>query len=199
MVPPNAEGFVEAARAVRAGEVVAYPTETVYGLGVDPFSDEAVRRLFAVKGRDPSKPVLVIVADVEQLKRVTEYVSDLAWVYVRAFWPGPLSLLLPKAGALAEALTAGQEKVCVRCPGSALARRLCRAVGFAITSSSANLSGEPPARSLDALDLPGVSIGIDGGLLADSAPSTVFDPDTGHILREGAISEARVKAAWQRT
>ncbi len=194
ILTPTPEGIASAASAIRSGEIVAYPTETVYGLGADPFSDAAVRRLFEIKARDERKPVLLIVADFDQLTRVAPLMSEKAWAYARAFWPGPLSLLLPKSAALPEVLTAGSDKVCVRCPACLESRRLCRAVGSAITSSSANRSGEPPARSLDQLDLPGVAVGLDGGALAPSAPSTVFDPDLGEVLREGAISKARLSA-----
>ncbi|MDQ1257876.1 MAG: L-threonylcarbamoyladenylate synthase, partial [Candidatus Hydrogenedentes bacterium] len=117
-----------------------------------------------------------------------------ARAYAEAFWPGPLSLLLPKAPGLPDALTAGRGEVCVRCPGLDTARALCRAAGSALTSTSANRSGQSPARSLDELDLPGVSIAIDGGTLPPSPPSTVFDPETCRILREGVISEAQLRA-----
>jgi len=193
-LPATPEGIARAARAVRDGVVVAYPTETVYGLGADPFSDAAVHRLFEVKRRDPGNPVLLIVADLDQLERVVARVSDKARAYAEAFWPGPLSLLLPKAEALADAVTAGRDKVCVRCPASATARSLCEAVGSAVTSTSANRSGEPPARSLADVGLRGVAFGVDGGLLAPSLPSTVFDPDLGQVLREGVISSAQLAA-----
>jgi L-threonylcarbamoyladenylate synthase len=192
IVPPTAEGIAAAAAAIRAGKVVAYPTETVYGLAVDPFLETAIERLFEAKARDRGKPVLLIVADLDQLARVTTGLSEKARTYARAFWPGPLSLLLPKAPALPDALTAGSDKVCVRCPAHETARRLCQAVGGAITSSSANWSGQPPVLTLAELDLPGVTLAIDGGALAPSAPSTVFDPDLGILLREGVITKTQL-------
>lgn len=194
VVPASLEGIAAAAQAIRSGEVVAYPTETVYGLGVDPFSEAAVRRLFEVKQRDRGKPVLLIVADFDQLAEVTSRISDKARAYAQAFWPGPLSLLLPRSATLAEAVTAGSTKVCVRCPGSAAARQLCEAVGSAITSTSANRSGRPPISCLDELDLRGVGLGVDGGVLESGVPSTVFDPDTGEILRAGVITRVQLDA-----
>lgn len=194
IVPPTAEGLASAAAAIRAGEVVAYPTETVYGLAVDPFSEAAIARLFAVKERDRGKPLLLIVAGVDQLSRVAAEFSERAQAYARAFWPGPLSLLLPKSSAIPDILTAGGAKICVRCPACDIARALCREAGGAVTSSSANLSGEEPVLSLSSLHLPGVAIGIDGGTLPPSAPSTVFDPELGIVLREGAISRAQLDA-----
>jgi len=194
IVPPTDEGLAQAADAIRAGHVVAYPTETVYGLAVDPFNTDAVERLFRVKGRDRGNPVLLIVGGLYQLPCVTRGLSDAARAYADAFWPGPLSLLLPRADALPDSVTAGSENVCIRCPACSIARGLCRAVGGPITSSSANASGQPPARAVADLDLPGVALAIDGGLLPPSPPSTVFDPDTGSVLRPGAIPEERLRA-----
>jgi L-threonylcarbamoyladenylate synthase len=196
IVPAAAEGIALAAEAIRRGEIAAYPTETVYGLGADPFSESALMHLFEIKGRDAQNPILLIVAGLDQLEGVAGPLSDRARAYAEAFWPGPLSLLLPKAPGLPDALTAGRGEVCVRCPGLETARALCRAAGSALTSTSANRSGQAPARSLDELDLPGVVIAIDGGLLPPSSPSTVFDPESGRILREGAISEAQLRALF---
>jgi L-threonylcarbamoyladenylate synthase len=181
-----------AAEAIQTGEVVAYPTETVYGLGVNPFNVDAIERLFAAKERDAGKPVLLIVADMDQLAEVIAKHEEQSLRYAEAFWPGPLSLLFQKSERVPDAITAGSGKVCVRCPSCEVARRLCRAVGHAITSTSANLSGEPPARSLAGLDLPGVAVAIDGGTLQPSPPSTVFDPETRCVLREGTIAEERL-------
>jgi L-threonylcarbamoyladenylate synthase len=189
-VPSTPEGIMTAAEAIRAGEIAAYPTESMYGLGVDPFSETAIRKLQTVKQRRPDHPILVIVAGEEQLHDVAAEITPNAAAYMERFWPGPLSLLFPNAPGLPKALTGGRETVCARCPACKTARDLCRAVGHAITSSSANFSGQVPARSLDELCLPGVAVGIDGGTLKAAPPSTVFDPDRGEILREGAISRA---------
>jgi L-threonylcarbamoyladenylate synthase len=188
IVQPSPKGIADAARALVSGAIIAYPTETVYGLGVDPFSDDALGLLFSAKGRDEGNPILLIVADLEQLNGVVSAVSERARAFADAFWPGPLSLLLPKSNRLPDRLTAGKPLVCVRCPACPVARSLCQAVGGAITSTSANRSGHAPARSLAEIDLPGVAIGIDGGVLAPSPPSTVFDPETGQVLRAGTVS-----------
>lgn len=193
-VEATLEGIAEAAASIQAGRVVAYPTETVYGLGVDPFSRAALEHLFAVKGRDPDNPVLVIVASPEDVYTVAGEVSPRAWAYIRAYWPGPLSLLLPKGPNLPKEVTAGRAKVCVRCSAGRIARELCRAVGGPITSTSANPSGLPPARSLSEIQLEGVALGVDGGTLPPSLPSTVFDPDLNEVLREGVVPTAELKA-----
>ena len=177
-----------AAAALRRGEVIVYPTETVYGLGADPFSEQAVRRLYAIKERDGANPVLLIVDGMDQLGEVVREVSAAAAAYAQRFWPGPLSMLFPKSPRLPDVLTGGQDKICVRWTSHPVARMLCREVGHAITSTSANISGQPPARSPAEVKLEGLGAMIDGGVLPPSAPSTVFDPETGRILREGAVS-----------
>ncbi len=193
-LPPTPAGIARAAEVIRAGGVVAYPTETVYGLAVNPFCAEAVERLFAVKERDPRNPVLLIVADSIQLAEVVAEVTPAAAACIARFWPGPLSLLFPKSPRLPLNLTAGHAKVCVRQTSCETARALCLAAGCALTSSSANLSGRPPARTADEAALPGVDVLLDAGELAPSTPSTVFDPDTATVLREGVVPMATLSS-----
>ncbi|MBX7259548.1 MAG: threonylcarbamoyl-AMP synthase [Candidatus Hydrogenedentes bacterium] len=193
VVPPNESGYAQAAAAIRNGEIVAYPTETVYGLGVDPFNEDALAKLFRVKGRDASAPILLIVDSPERLEAICLDVSHNALACMRQFWPGPLSLLLPKKPILPDSLTAGSSKVCVRCPGAETARAFCSKAGGIITSTSANLSGQPPATSLAGITLEGIAMAIDGGALPPSPPSTVFDPDQGVIIRHGAIADDDLK------
>ena len=195
MLSPSGDALRRAAEALRAGEVVAYPTETVYGLGVDPFQPEALERLFEVKGRETSNAILVIVSGADQLHRVAEKISERAKRYMDAFWPGPLSLLFPRHPALPEAVAPGRDTICVRCPGSPWARGLCEAFGGPVTSTSANRSGEPPVHRLEELKLEGVSIGIDDGPIGDGIPSTILDPESGTVLREGAITEDALRRA----
>jgi L-threonylcarbamoyladenylate synthase len=188
--------IARAVAALRDGQVIAYPTETVYGLGNDPFNEEAMERLFAAKGRDRSNPALLIVASPEQLSGVVGQTNERAQRLMEAFWPGPVSILLPRHPALPESVTAGSDKVCVRCPGLPWARALCEAFGGPVTSTSANRSGEPPVQSLADLDLPGVALAFDAGVLGDTPPSTIVDGETGNILREGAVSGLQIAAVW---
>ncbi len=188
------ESIEHAARLLHAGEVVAYPTETLYGLAVDPFNPDALARLFSAKGRAREKAILLIVGGAAHLDRVTTGISPQAQAYMDAVWPGPLSLLLPKHPDLPEALAPGLDRICVRCPGSAVARALCDAFGGPITSTSANASGEAPVQRLTDLMLPDIALGLDGGVLGNSKPSTIVDAETGEVLREGAIGGARLVA-----
>ena len=194
ILPSTPENLSEAGELLFDGNVVAYPTETVYGLAVDPFREDAVARLFHAKGRSDDKPILLIIDDEDDLFDVVSEVSDRAAAYIEAFWPGPLTLLLPKHRDLPACVTAGQPKVAVRCPDCLIARDLCKAYGGPLTSSSANRSGERPARSAAEVNLPEVALAIDGGALPECLPSTLFDPDEGRILRAGPITEEQLRA-----
>ena len=195
VVAPDETGLKEAAAAIQRGEIVAYPTETVYGLGVDPFQDAAIERLYAAKARSAKSPVLLIVGDFSQLDDVVGPISDQARKYMEIFWPGPLTLILPASPKLSRLLNAGAGRIGVRMPACEIARSLCIAAGRAITSTSANISGQPAALSVAGLDVPNVSVAVDGGILDHSATSTVFDPDSGVVYREGVIAAAHLVAA----
>jgi L-threonylcarbamoyladenylate synthase len=193
VVPTNPEGIARAADALRAGGVVAYPTETVYGLGVDPFNEAAVQKLFAMKGRADGHPVLLIVADEAQLLRAVRQVSARAQTFIDAFWPGPLSLLFPKAPGVVPSVCGASKMVCARQPASPTARSLCGAFGNAVTSTSANQSGAPAARSLAEIELEGIAVCIDGGEVTGGGVSTVYDPERDQILREGKITAEELR------
>ena len=152
IVAPDDEGIGKAASAVARGEVVVYPTETVYGLAVDPHDDTAVARLFEVKGRPADVPVLVLVSSLDALAGIVGQVSDRAQSMMDAFWPGPISLVLPSAKNLSPALTAGSDKICVRLAAHPIAKALCDASGGVITSTSANATGQPAALSVHELE-----------------------------------------------
>ena len=187
ILPAQLRGFQDAAEIIRQDGIVAYPTETVYGLAVDPFSGAALERLLDAKGRDASKGILLIVADSNQLGHVARDVPDEAIPLIEAFWPGPLTLLFPATAEVPDVLLGPSGKVAVRCPGHAAARELCAVFGGPLTSTSANRSGAPPATCAEAIDLPGVGAVLNGGMLPSAQPSTLADPETGTILREGAI------------
>ena len=194
VVFPTAEGIAEAVAALRNGEGVLYPTETLYGLGFDPFSEAALDKLYETKKRDPAEPVLLVIASVEQLGPLVEEVSNKASAFMNTFWPGPLSLVFNKSEALPSRVCGGRQTVCVRWTSSSIAQQLCVAFGGAVTSTSANRAGEPPARTVAEADIEGIAIGIDAGILDGSLPSTVLDPETGTIFREGAVSKEAIEA-----
>lgn len=194
IVPPTPAGLKAAADALRRGEIVAYPTETVYGLGVDPFNEAALRRLYTAKGRDPSNPVLLIIGALEQLDDVVAAVSSKARAYADAFWPGPLSILFPASERLPSLVQSAGNRVCVRWTSNPIAAKLCMAFGGAIVSTSANASGDAPARTPQHVPPEAIAVCLDGGALPPSPPSTIVNPETGAILREGAIPRAQLES-----
>lgn len=194
LLPLSEAGIAVAAQALAAGEVVAHPTETVYGLAVDPWNPDALERLIAAKGRGAAKGLLLIAADRGQVERAARIPPE-AERYIGAFWPGPLTLILPKCEALPDLAAGGRDTIGVRIPGCAAARRLCAAFGRPITSTSANRSGDPPARRIKEIALEGVAYALDGGALdALALPSTLLDPLTGEVLREGAVPREQLAA-----
>lgn len=188
-----------AAEVLRRGGVVAYPTETFYGLGALARDGAAVRRLAAAKGRPDGKPLPLVAADRAQVEEVAE-VDAAAARLAGAFWPGPLTLVLAARPGLAEAITAGTGTVGVRIPGSEIARALARAAGGALVSTSANPSGEPPPARAEELSaalrgrLDGV---LDAGPTPGGMPSTVVVLQGGQarLVREGAVPFRDVLAA----
>lgn len=193
-VPNSAEGIAVAVDALRRGQVVAYPTETFYGLAVDPFSVEALEALYRLKDRDPEKPISLLIGAYEQLHAVVRDVSVQAERVARAFWPGPLSLLLPRAPELPRELCKGRNLVSVRWSPAPAACALSLGFGAAITATSANVAAEAPACELNAIGIDGIAVGIDGGRLEGVSPSTVLNPDSGEIVRAGAVSREELEA-----
>jgi L-threonylcarbamoyladenylate synthase len=196
---PDAEGIARAARLLAAGALVAFPTETVYGLGADARSDLAVARIFEAKGRPSFNPLIVHLSDlaaVETVAHLTPRARDLG----QAFWPGPLTLVLPvRDGAVSPLVTAGLPTVAVRVPAHPLAQALLRAFGGPIAAPSANPSGRvSPTRADHVLDgLAGrIAAVLDGGPCAVGVESTILqaDPDP-VLLRPGGLPVEALEAA----
>ena len=180
------------AAVIGAGGIAAIPTETSYGLAVDPFNDLALRRLFEIKRRPLSKPVLVLIDDQSELKRLTRDVPDIYKPIISQYWPGPLTMIFPALDTLPELLTAGTGTIGVRVTSNQIAADICRSAGGTITATSANLSGQRSARSADEiLDYFNslIDIVVDGGELEDSPGSSIIGHDRGGLtsIREGAI------------
>ncbi|MBB6669929.1 L-threonylcarbamoyladenylate synthase [Cohnella nanjingensis] len=194
-------GLIEAASALAAGGVVAFPTETVYGLGGDARSTEAVERIFAAKGRPSDNPLIVHLADAAGLDGLAAGVSSLERKLMAAFWPGPLTFVLPALpGAVSPRVTAGLDTVAVRVPAHETARRLIAAAGCPIAAPSANRSGRPsPTLARHVLDdLDGRIDGVlDGGPTGVGLESTVVRVmgDVVHVLRPGGVTAEQLRAA----
>jgi L-threonylcarbamoyladenylate synthase len=184
-----------AAELIRDGLVVAYPTDTLYGLAVDPRNSDAVRRLFALKGRPETSALTLIAADAAQAVlagEMTVHADRLA----AQWWPGPLTIVVPARAELSAESLAGGRTVGVRVPDQSIARALAAAVGFCITATSANRSGEPAASAAAAVAdaLPEVDAILDGGPSRGGPPSTIVDAATGDVtlIRAGAVPWDRV-------
>jgi L-threonylcarbamoyladenylate synthase len=193
----RAEGLAAAARAVRAGRLVVLPTDTVYGLGCDPFSAAAVRALLAAKNRGPDMPVPVLVGSWSTVDGLVLGVPAAARDLIEAFWPGGLSLVLPHAPSLNWDLGSTKGTVMLRMPLHPVALELLRDVG-PMAVSSANISGSPPAATAQEAEeqLRGsVEVYLDGGPSGDPVASTIVDL-TGaepRVLRAGAVTVEQVQ------
>lgn len=187
----DADSVAAGATAITEGELVVYPTETVYGLGADALNADAVERAFDAKGRDRSKPLSMGVPSVAAAREHV-YADDHTMAFMRAFLPGPVTVLCPRADHVPDVLVAGGDTVGVRVPAHDLALALFEAAGTPVTATSANRSGDPSVRHPDDLDAElreSVAAVLDGGR-TDGAESTVVDPATGEIVREGALAGA---------
>ena len=144
VLPASDPGAVEeAARLIRAGEVVAFPTETVYGLGADALNESAVRKIYAAKGRPGDNPLIVHIADMDALRPLVREIPRGAMELAEAFWPGPLTIIFPKSSAVPDAVTGGLDTVAVRMPSSGAARSVIRESARPLAAPSANASGRP--------------------------------------------------------
>lgn len=184
----------EAGRALKQEEVIAFPTETVYGLGGDATSDRAVKKIFAAKGRPQDNPLIVHIGKKEQVETLVTEIPDMAQTFMDAFWPGPLTLILKSNGTCAKGVTAGLSTIGIRMPDHPVALALLQASGVPVAAPSANRSGRPSPTSAAHVqeDLSGKIYGIlDGGTTGVGLESTVVDC-TGEvpvILRPGGITK----------
>jgi L-threonylcarbamoyladenylate synthase len=185
---------------IARGGVIAYRTDTFYGLGADPYNRDAVRKIKQLKGREDHKPILIIISDRQDLSRFIAEPTPQFNLLAEAFWPGPLTLIGPAAADVPDEITAGTKSIGVRLPNDENLRGLVRACGGALTATSANPSNQPPATSAqevfryfgEAIDLI-----VDGGGVTTDQPSTVVDvSDVGpKLIREGAILWLDIQAA----
>lgn len=195
---PDPEAIKTAADAIRCGELVIFPTETVYGLAADAFNEVAAKRVFDAKGRAQMQPLPIQIANADQLYEVASEVSESARLLAERFWPGPLTLVLPKAESVPDIVTGGEKTIGVRMPDHSVALALIREVGRPIIATSANISGSAPPETADAaIDMVGhsVSVVLDAGKSRIGVASTVVDVSVlpARILRAGAISAERIK------
>jgi L-threonylcarbamoyladenylate synthase len=196
---PHRDAVQEAAKLIRAGAVVAIPTDTLYGLAADPFSAAAVERVFEAKGRGADRPLPLIAADVAQ---IAAHLGALPKAVARlgaAFWPGPLTMLIAAPASLAPKVAAGTGRVGVRVPDDPVARAVCQAVGYPLTATSANISTEPATSDPDVVENTlgdRIALLIDGGKTRGGPASTIIDVtvDPPALVRAGAIPWEQVQS-----
>lgn len=189
----DAASLTRVASLLRAGEVVAFPTETVYGLGADAMNPAAVAKIFAAKNRPADNPLIAHIDDAAMLEGLAARVDDVARALMDAFWPGPLTLVFPKAAGVPDIVSAGLSTVAVRMPSHPAALALIRAAGTPVAAPSANRSGRPsPTTAAHVLaDMDGrIPLILDGGACEVGVESTVLDVSGGvpMVLRPGGVT-----------
>lgn len=199
IVQNTSEGLTQAAQLLRSGETVAFPTDTVYGLGANAYQDTAVQKIYTAKGRPSDKPLILLIHDKTQLLQFTDTISDAAQRLMDAFWPGPLTLIFPlRDGIVSTEVTRGKASIGVRMPNHATALELLRLADVPVAAPSANLSGNPSPVTAEqvAHDLDGrIAAIVDGGPCKIGEASTILDLSTDPpvILRQGAISKEQLE------
>ena len=188
----------EASKLLRLGELVAFPTETVYGLGGDAVREDAAKKIYEAKGRPSDNPLIVHISDIEQVEMIAIDVPDTARVLMKEFWPGPLTIVFNKKSCVPDGTTGGLDTVAVRMPEHKIARELIRTSGVLLAAPSANLSGRPSPTCAKHVyeDMQGrIPMIIDGGQVGIGLESTIVDV-TGErpmILRPGYITREMIE------
>jgi L-threonylcarbamoyladenylate synthase len=186
----------KAAEIIKSGGVVAFPTETVYGLGANAYDEQAVKKIFELKGRPQDNPLIVHISKKQDVYIVAREVPEKAKVLIREFWPGPLTLVLPKNPSIPDIVTAGLDTVAVRMPDHPIALKLIRLSGVPIAAPSANISGKPSATQPEHIKKYfGEKVFLIEGKVKIGIESTVLDltEDVPKILRPGAITKEMIE------
>ena len=199
---PYQEEIARVVEFLNDGQVIAYPTETIYGLGADVLNRKAVKKIYDLKSRDYGLPVSILIADLKMLREIVADVPDGALALMRKFWPGPLTILFPASDVIPKGLVTNTGKVGIRISSHPVAAAIVEGFGRPITTTSANLSGFPPSLSVKHVQkyfgdkLPCI---VDGGECDPSRGSTVVDmaEETMRIVRDGAIPAEDVIKCFQ--
>lgn len=196
--PDNEQTRAHAARIIASGGLIAFRTDTFYGLGADPLHVKAVERIKTLKGRDEGKPILLLIGDLVDVDALVSSRPPSFAPIAEHFWPGPLTIVLPASEALPEAITCGTHSVGLRLPDNGQLRSFVTACGGRLTATSANPSDSSPATS--AVEVAryfpiGIDLIIDGGMVTTTQPSTVIDVtcEPTRVIREGAVSRAALE------
>lgn len=188
----------EPAELIRNGGIVVFPTETVYGIGANALNENAIKKLYDIKKRPLNKPISLLVNSIDMIEQVTKDITKLEYALIKAFFPGPLTIILKKKDIVPNIVTANQDTVGIRMPANEIALKLIDYVGSPIATPSANISGKPSGINLKDImeDFDGkVDCFIDDGPSKIGLASTIVQVVDGvpHILRQGSISEKQIK------
>ncbi len=187
ILPATQDNILKAAQWIKAGEAVVFPTETLYGLAVDPRHPEGLQKLLRIKNRDPNQSVPLLVANIDMLKTFVARIPADALELIQKYWPGPLTLVLPAKVHLPPPVVSAVGGIGVRISSDPIAAALVEAVGGPITATSANISGKPPATKAQEVMIPEVIAILDDGIRRNP-PSTVVEiMDHPKLIRSGAI------------
>lgn len=202
-IEKDAEALEEAARIIRAGGLVVFPTETVYGLGGNGLDPDAIRRIYAAKGRPSDNPVILHVAGQDNVSGIASVITPTAQRLLDAFWPGPLTIIFPRQAHIPDAATGGLDTIAIRCPSHPVAHEFLRLARVPVAAPSANISGRPSPTTAGevAADMDGrVDMILDSGPCNIGVESTVVEcgDDAVTILRPGGVTEAMLQQVVSR-
>ncbi len=194
----KAHSVALAAQIILNGGVIVYPTETIYGLGANALEPKIVERVYRIKERPKSNPILVLIPDRASLEEIVTGIPDFAEKLMERFWPGPLTIVFKASPIVSPILTAGSGKIGVRLSSDNFCRELLGICSIPITSTSANLSGEANPDKIGMINrrvLESVDLIVDAGKLTSQTPSTVVDVTKGKVelLREGAVAFQKIQ------
>jgi len=194
ILSPTDENIEKAGNLIKSGEVVGIPTETVYGLAADATNPEAVSKIFVAKGRPQDNPLIVHIADKSDMEKYAHDIPEIAYRIADKFWPGPLTMVLPKKDIIPEVTSGGLDTVGIRFPANAIAQKIIKSAGVPLAAPSANLSGKPSTTTAKHVydDMNGrISAIVDGGACSVGVESTVisFSGEDVIILRPGFVSK----------
>lgn len=204
--PSNPESWenmiMETQKVLKGGGVIAFPTDTFYGLGANPYNTKAVDKIYSIKGRDPEKPLLLLIDSILKLDDLAEEISEASAKLIESFWPGPLTMLFKPKHTIPKNITTGL--IGIRQPGNSITRKILAGLNYPLTAPSANISGEDPTTTAEQVkDRLGnkVNLILDAGICRGGEPSTLVDTTQTpvRLVRAGAINFKSIQESLNET
>ena len=204
--PSNSESWdsmiAETQKVLKGGGVIAFPTDTFFGLGANPYNTKAVDKIYSIKGRDPEKPLLLLIDSILKLDGLVEEISEASAKLIESFWPGPLTMLFKPKHTIPKNITTGL--IGIRQPGNSITRKILAGLNYPLTAPSANISGEDPTTTAEQVkDRLGnkVDLILDAGICRGGEPSTLVDTTKipVRLVRAGAINFKTIQESLNET